>query len=42
MKLEFNFVKPGVFDLPDICHWEFEREDGIEIQSHWTMANLAV
>ena len=42
MKLEFNFVKPGVFDLPEIFQWGFEKEDSIEIQSHWTMANLAV
>ena len=42
MKLEFNFVKPGVFDLPEIDWWGFEREDSIEIQSHWTMAHLAV
>ena len=42
MKLEFNFVKPGVFDLPEIDHWGFEKKDSIEIQSHWTMANLAV
>ena len=42
MKLEFNFVRPGVFDLQEIFQWGFENEDSIEIQSHWTMANLAV
>jgi len=42
MKLVFNFVKPGVFDLPEIDWWGFEREDSIEIQPHWTMAHLAV
>ena len=42
MKLEFNFVRFGVFDLPEIFQWGFEKEDSIEIQSHWTMANLAV
>lgn len=42
MKLEFNFVKPGVFDLPEIFQWGFEREDSIEIEPHWTMANIAV
>ena len=41
-KLEFNFVKPGVFDLPEIFQWGFERENSIEIESHWTMANIAV
>ena len=42
MKLEFNFVKPGVFNLPEIDHWGFTPEDSIEIQPHWTMAHIAV
>ncbi len=42
MKLEFNFVRPGVFDLPEIFQWGFEKEDSIEIEPHWTMAHLAV
>ena len=42
MKLEFNFVQPGIFDLPEISQWGFEKEDSIEIQPHWTMAHLAV
>ena len=42
MKLEFNFVKPGVFDLPPTDWWGFEKEDSIEIQPHWTMAHIAV
>ena len=42
MKLEFNFVKKGVFDLPETDWWDFEPEDSIEIQPHWTMANIAV
>ncbi len=35
-------MKPGVFDLPEIDQWGFEREDSIKIESHWTMANIAV
>jgi hypothetical protein len=27
MKLEFNFVRPGIFDLPKICQWGFEKEE---------------
>ena len=42
MKLEFNFVKPGVFDLPKTDWWGFDPEDSIEIQPHWTMAHIAV
>ncbi len=42
MKLEFNFVRPGIFDLPEIDQWGFEKEDSIEIQPHWTMAHIAV
>lgn len=41
-KLEYNFVKPGVFSLPESDWWDFEPETSIEIQSHWTMAHLAV
>jgi hypothetical protein len=42
MQFEFNFVKPGVFDLPETDWWGFEPETSIEIQEHWTMAHLAV
>ena len=42
MKLEFNFVKPGVFNLPEIDWWGFDPNDHIEIQPHWTMAHIAV
>jgi len=42
MKLEFNFVRPGVFDLPEIFQWGFEKESSVEIQPQWTMAHLAV
>jgi hypothetical protein len=42
MQLLFNFVKPGLFSLPESDWWGFEPEDSIEIQPHWTMANIAV
>lgn len=42
MKFEFNFVKPGVFDLPEPDWWDFDPNDHIEIQPHWTLAHLAV
>jgi len=42
MKFEFQFVKKGVFDLPETDWWGFDPEDHIEIQEHWTMAHLAV
>jgi hypothetical protein len=42
VKFEFNFVKKGVFDLPETDWWGFDPEDHIEIQEHWTMAHLAV
>ncbi len=42
MKFEFNFVKKGVFDLPEFDWWGFDPEDSIEIQEHWTLAHLAV
>lgn len=42
MKLEFNFVKAGVFNLSKDDWWGFEPSDSIEIQSNWTMANIAV
>ena len=42
MKFEFNFVKKGVFDLPETDWWDFGPNDHIEIQPHWTMAHLAV
>jgi len=42
MKYEYNFVKKGVFDLPEIDWWDFSPEDSIEIQPHWTMAHIAV
>jgi len=42
MRLEFNFVKRGVFDLPQQDWWGFDPEDSIEIQPHWTMAHIAV
>lgn len=42
MKLEFNFIKPGLFNLPESDWWDFEPDDSIEIQPHWTMANIAV
>jgi len=42
VKFEFNFVKKGVFDLPETDWWGFDPEDSIEIQEHWTLAHLAV
>jgi hypothetical protein len=33
MKLEFNFVKPGVLDLPETDWWVFEREDLKQIKT---------
>jgi len=42
MKFEFNFVKPGVFNLPETDWWGFDPDDHIEIQPHWTMAHIAV
>ncbi len=42
MKFEFNFVKPGVFNLPETDWWGFVPNDHIEIQPHWTLAHLAV
>lgn len=42
MTQEFNFVKKGVFDLPETDWWDFEPENSIEIQHHWTMAHIAV
>ena len=42
MKFEFNFVKKGVFDLPETDWWGFDPENSIEIQEHWTLAHLAV
>lgn len=42
MKLKFNFVKKGVFNLPETDWWGFDPEDHIEIQPHWTMAHIAV
>ena len=42
MKFEFNFVKPGVFDLPEVDWWGFEPDNHIEIQPHWTLAHIAV
>jgi hypothetical protein len=42
IKFEYCFVKPGVFSLPPGDWWGFDPEDSIEIQSHWTMAHIAV
>jgi hypothetical protein len=42
MKLEFSFVKPGVFNLPESDWWGFEPNDSIEIQPHWGMEHIAV
>ena len=42
MPIVFNFVKKGVFDLPETDWWGFDPEDSIEIQPHWTMAHIAV
>lgn len=42
MALEYNFVKKGVFDLPELDWWDFDPENSIEIQPHWTMAHIAV
>ena len=42
MKFEFNFVKPGVFDLPEVDWWGFDPDDCIEIQPHWILAHIAV
>jgi hypothetical protein len=42
MKFEYNFVKPGVFDLPEIDHWGFTPEESVEIQPHWKLAHIAV
>jgi hypothetical protein len=38
----FNFVRKGVFDLPETDWWGFDPNDHIEIQPHWTLAHLAV
>lgn len=42
MKLEFQFVKKGVFNLPESDWWGFDPDDSIEIQPCWTMAHIAV
>lgn len=42
MQYEYNFVKQGVFNLPETDWWGFTPEDSIEIQPHWTMAHIAV
>ena len=42
MKLEYSFVKKGVFNLPESDWWDFDPNDSMEIQSHWTMAHIAV
>ena len=42
MQFEYQFVKKGVFDLPETDWWDFDPEDHIEIQPHWTMAHIAV
>ena len=42
MKFEYNFVKKGVFDLPETDWWGFDPNDHIEIQENWTLAHLAV
>lgn len=42
MKLEFCFVKRGVFSLPETDWWGFTPEDSIEIEPHWTMAHISV
>ena len=42
MKFQHDFVKKGVFDLPLEDWWGFDPNNHIEIQSHWTLAHLAV
>ncbi|NBW57220.1 hypothetical protein EBR43_05440 [bacterium] len=42
MKLEYNFVRSGVFNLPRSDWLDFDPDDSIIIESNWTMANLAV
>ena len=42
MQFEYQFVKKGIFDLPETDWWDFDPEDHIEIQPHWTMAHIAV
>ncbi len=42
MKFEYNFVKKGVFDLPETDWWGFDPNDHIEIKENWTLAHLAV
>ena len=42
IKFVFNFVRKGVFNLPETDWWDFDPNDHIEIQEHWTMAHLAV
>lgn len=42
IKFEYNFVKKGVFDLPEIDHWGFDPQDSIEIQPHWKLQHIAV
>lgn len=38
----FNFVKPGIFNLPETDWWGFDPQDSIEIQPHWMMPHIAV
>jgi hypothetical protein len=42
--LEFNFVRPGLFDLPEIDRWGFDPADPnvVEMGEQWTLADIAV
>lgn len=42
MRLEYSFVKKGVFNLPETDWWDFDPEDSIEIQPHWKMEHIAL
>jgi hypothetical protein len=41
MRLEFSFVRPGLFNLPQEDWWGFTQEDSIEMQPHWKMEHIA-
>lgn len=42
MKLVHNFVRKGVFSLPEKDWLGFTPEDSVELEPHWTMAHIAV
>lgn len=42
MQFEFNFVREGLFNLPERDWWGFDINNSIVIKSHWKLAHLAV